>query len=220
MQASATPKLVIFDCDGVLVDSELLANQVFLRKLQALGLKLDLIDLFERFVGRSMADCMSQVEKMLGRKPPSNFLTELDAETFEIFEQDLKSVSGIENVLQHLDQLHIPYCVASSGSHVKMLKTLGLTGLWPRFEGRIFSAQQVARSKPFPDIYLFAAEQMGFQPVDAVVIEDSPTGALAGRAAGMKVYGYANAQSETKLAQAGAILFQNMTELPKLLGLK
>ena len=109
--------------------------------------------------------------------------------------------------------------MASSGSHAKMRKTLGLTGLWPRLEGRIYSAQQVARSKPFPDIYLFASEQMGVAPIDCVVIEDSPTGADAARAAGMRVFGYAALNDAAKLQHAGAVTFKDMLVLPTLLGL-
>jgi beta-phosphoglucomutase-like phosphatase (HAD superfamily) len=110
------PKLVIFDCDGVLVDSELLANQVFLEKLKALGLNPTIADLFERFVGRTLSNCLSQVEQMLGRPVPDSFLRDLDQATFQAFEQDLKAVEGIEFVLNTLDTAGIQYCVASSGS--------------------------------------------------------------------------------------------------------
>jgi HAD superfamily hydrolase (TIGR01509 family) len=213
------PQLVIFDCDGVLVDSELLANQVFLAKLSALGLKLDLAYLMEHFVGRSMLDCLNQVEQMLGRPVPDNFLTELDQATFQAFESDLKAVEGIEKVLDALDLARISYCVASSGSHAKMNKTLGLTGLLPRLSGRIYSASEVARAKPFPDIYLYAAQKSSVASHHCVVIEDSPTGARAAMAAGMKVYGYAARNSANKLETAGAKVFKNMKDLPGLLGI-
>ncbi len=214
------PKLVIFDCDGVLVDSEVIANQVFLDKLLALGLKLELADLFEKFVGRTMADCMAQVEVMLGKSAPAQFVSELDHATFLAFESDLKAVDGIALVLDALDAAKIAYCVASSGSHLKMNKTLGLTGLLPRLEGRIYSASEVARPKPFPDIYLYAASQMQTSPQDCVVIEDSPTGAKAGRAAGMKVLGYGTVTHlHGPLKEAGAEVFDDMRRLPALLGL-
>lgn len=214
------PELVIFDCDGVLVDSEVLANQVFLDKLTALGLKLSLADLFEKFVGRTMLDCMAQVEKMLGKPAPAHFVTELDQATFQAFENDLKAIEGIDFVLDALDAAKIPYCVASSGSHVKMNKTLGLTGLLPRLEGRIFSASDVTNPKPFPDIYLHAAYQMQIAPRYCAVIEDSPTGARAGHAAGMKVFGYGAVLSlRSKLKEAGAEVFEDMRSLPTLLGL-
>jgi beta-phosphoglucomutase-like phosphatase (HAD superfamily) len=219
-RSAMLPKLVIFDCDGVLVDSEILANQVFLDKLTALGLELNLADLFERFVGRTMADCMAQVEVMLGKPAPAQFVTELDRATFQAFENELKAVEGIGLVLDTLDMAKIPYCVASSGSHTKMNKTLGLTGLLPRLEGRIFSATEVARPKPFPDIYLHAAHQMHTAPQDCVVIEDSPTGARAGKAAGMKVFGYgATLSSQSKLKDTGAEVFEDMHSLPRLLGI-
>lgn len=213
------PKLVIFDCDGVLVDSELLANQVFLEKLRAFGLNLTIADLFERFVGRTMSDCLSQVEQMRGRPVPEGFLRDLDQATFHAFEAALKPVAGIEFVLNTLDAAGIQYCVASSGSHSKMNKTLGLTGLLSRLEGRIYSASDVARSKPFPDIYLHAAQKMSVGIEHCIVIEDSPTGAQAGIAAGMKVFGYAALNSEQKLREAGAETFKDMHQLPGLLGL-
>jgi HAD superfamily hydrolase (TIGR01509 family) len=220
MKVTILPKLVIFDCDGVLVDSELLANQVFLERLNALGLNLKIADLFERFVGRTMSNCLSQVEQMLGRSVPENFLLELDQATFQVFEQNLKAVEGIEFVLDTLDAAGIQYCVASSGSHAKMNKTLGLTGLLPRLEGRLYSASDVARSKPFPDIYLHAAQKMSVGIEHCIVIEDSPTGAQAGIAAGMKVFGYAALNSEQKLREAGAETFKDMHQLPGLLGLR
>lgn len=210
---------MIFDCDGVLVDSEVLANQVFLDKLTALGLKLSLNDLFDRFVGRSMAACMQEVERMLGRPPPDDFQTQLDAATFLAFEADLKPIDGIVEVLNALDRADLPYCVASSGSHQKMQKTLGLTGLLPRLRGRIFSSSEVTHSKPAPDIYLHAARKMSTAPQRCVVIEDSPTGVQAGRAAGMKVFGYAAINSEEKLEAAGAVLFKDMSALPEMLGI-
>lgn len=216
---ASPPALLILDCDGVLVDSEVLANQVFLEALRGLGLDLQLADLFERFVGRTMADCLRQVEAMLGRPVPEGFLAQLDARTFEAFERGLKAVPGVVSLLDRLDQARVPYCVASSGSHAKMRKTLGLTGLWDRLEGRIYSATDVPRSKPFPDIYLHAAAAMRTEPGRCVVVEDSATGVRAGIAAGMRVFGYAAMTEAARLEAAGATVFTDMAQLPGLLGL-
>ena len=127
---SSRPTLVIFDCDGVLVDSEVLANEVFRRRLKVLGIDLSLAEMFDKFVGRSMGDCMNLIGQMLGHAPPEDFLPQLDAETFAAFERELKAVPGIDVLLDRLEQEGIATCVASSGSHAKMRKTLGLTGLW------------------------------------------------------------------------------------------
>jgi HAD superfamily hydrolase (TIGR01509 family) len=208
------PQMVIFDCDGVLVDSELIANRVFLHHLQNLGLELHLEDLFERFVGRSMAYCLQDIERILGRSLPENFLSELDRDTFAAFDTELRAVEGVVDLLDRLDHIGLSYCVASSGSHGKMDKTLGLTGLLPRLRGRIFSASEVARAKPYPDIYLHAAQRMQRAPEECVVIEDSPTGVRAGVAAGMTVFGYAGHTPAAKLAAAGAKVFRHMNELP------
>lgn len=216
----ARPLLVIFDCDGVLVDSELLANQVFRRHLGALGIELSMPEMFEKFVGRSMGDCLRLIAEMLGREPPPDFLKQLDADTFAVFDRELKAVAGIGALLDELTRQGLPYCVASSGSHTKMRKTLGLTGLWDRLQGRIFSASEVARAKPHPDIYLHAAAKMGVVPERCVVIEDSPNGVKAGMAAGMQVLGYAALQPEAKLLEAGARVFHRMDEVPALLGLQ
>jgi HAD superfamily hydrolase (TIGR01509 family) len=209
--------LVIFDCDGVLVDSELIANRVFAALLNELGASVTLDDMFERFVGHSMADCLLIVEELLGRKPPSDLVETLRARTVPELAAELKPVRGIEAVLDSLAAAEVPFCVASSGDHDKMRTTLGITGLLPRFEGRLFSATQVARGKPAPDVFLFAASSMGALPERSAVVEDTPTGTQAGRAAGMTVFGYAGHTPRARLAAAGAVAFDDMAALPSLL---
>ena len=208
--------LVIFDCDGVLVDSEPIANRVFAEALAELGLSMSIAEMYADFVGRSMSYCVDVVEERLGRPVPRDFVARLQERTFAAFEAEgLKATDGI---FEALDAIDIPVCVASSGEIEKMRFTLGMTGLLPRFDGRLFSATQVAHGKPAPDIYLFAAEQMGVQPNRCVVVEDSQAGAQAGLAAGMTVLGYCAHTPEDSFARLGVHrTFADMRELPDLL---
>jgi HAD superfamily hydrolase (TIGR01509 family) len=206
--------LVIFDCDGVLVDSEPISLRTFTEALHDLGLDLSEEQMFDNFVGYSMKHCMEVVHKLLGRPAPENFVADLQARTFERFKAELKPMPGIE---QALDELGVPFCVASSGAHEKMRTTLGITGLLPRFEGKMFSATQVARGKPAPDVYLFAAEKMGVELGRCVVVEDAPPGVQAGVAAGMRVLGFCAHTPRAKLEAAGAhVLFDEMRRVAEL----
>jgi HAD superfamily hydrolase (TIGR01509 family) len=209
------PELVIFDCDGVLVDSELISNRELAALLSELGLPVTLEFLFENFVGRSMQHCWEQVGRMLGREVPQQLREDLQLRTLAALQAEVKAVQGVEVVL---DTLEVPYCVASGGSHAKMAATLGATGLLPRFRDRIFSVTEVAQGKPAPDIFLYAASKCGVEPRACVVIEDSPAGVTAGVAAGMTVYGYCAFTPERRLRAAGAHhTFDNMAKLPALL---
>jgi HAD superfamily hydrolase (TIGR01509 family) len=208
-------ELVIFDCDGVLVDSELITNRVFTRMLNEIGISLTLEEVLERFVGRSMPYCWEVISGILGHELPQKFIDDYKVRTAEVLRSKLRSVAGVEAVLTGLT---CSYCVASSGTHEKMQLTLGTTGLLPKFLGRIYSVTEVARSKPFPDVYLYAAKQMGFASSSCAVIEDSPTGVRAGVAAGMTVFGYSAVTPELQLRDAGASrTFSHMRELPALL---
>jgi HAD superfamily hydrolase (TIGR01509 family) len=207
--------LVIFDCDGVLVDSELITNRVFAQMLNELGIPVTLEDMFERFVGRSMPQCLQIITKLLGRPVPPHFVVEYQTRSAAALRSELKAVPDIEMVL---DSMRMPYCVASSGTHEKMQTTLGVTGLLPQFLGKIYSVTEVARSKPFPDVFLYAARQQGVMPADCAVIEDTPTGVRAGVAAGMTVFGYCALTPEQRLIEAGAHqTFERMRDLPGLL---
>jgi HAD superfamily hydrolase (TIGR01509 family) len=208
--------LVIFDCDGVLVDSELISNRVFRDMLVQLGATVTLDDMFERFVGRSMADCLVVARELIGRDLPPGFAEDYRRRTGVALAAELRPVAGIE---QALDALTLPYCVASSGDQHKMRTTLGLTGLLERFEGRLFSVTEVARGKPAPDIFLHAAARMGVAPERTAVVEDTPVGVAAGKAAGMSVFGFAERTPAARLREAGAsVVFESMSELPGLLG--
>jgi HAD superfamily hydrolase (TIGR01509 family) len=207
-------RLVIFDCDGVLVDSEPVANRTLGQMLRELGLDLTQAQIFEHFVGYSLPHCLRVIEGMLGRPPPEDFLRDLQARTFAAFKTELRAMPGIEQALDALEAAGLPYCVASSGDHEKMNTTLGITGLLPRFAGRIFSVTQVARGKPAPDVYLFAARQLGAEPTACVVVEDTPPGVQAGAAAGMTVFGFSAHTPEQKLRAAGAQrTFDDMRQL-------
>lgn len=206
-------ELVIFDCDGVLVDSERIANEVFARVLnEECGFSLNLSDMFNAFVGHSSQQCMAIVETMLGAKPPAGLEARYKQEIDHALELSVKPVNGIE---QALAALSIPYCVASNGSHDKMRTTLGKTRLLPLFEGKLYSADELKRYKPSPDIYLHAASNMGVSsPSRCLVIEDSPSGVQAGVAAGMTVFGYTELMSKDRLVEAGAHhTFSDMTGL-------
>jgi HAD superfamily hydrolase (TIGR01509 family) len=209
-----SPSLVIFDCDGVLVDSEPVSNRVFAAALREIGLPASYEEVCRDFIGLSMSCCVEIVEQRLGRPVPPGFIEDLQARTFDAFRERLDPVPG---VVDALDRIEVPVCVASSGEHEKMRLTLGLTGLLPRFEGRMFSAAEVKRGKPFPDLFLHAASQLDVRPAACVVIEDSLPGVRAAVAAGMTALGFAARADAGALREAGATVFDEMSELPGLL---
>jgi HAD superfamily hydrolase (TIGR01509 family) len=214
------PDLVIFDCDGVLVDTERIAIPIDVAVLTELGWPISEREVIERFLGRSEADCTREIEQHLGRALPAELTVEIDRRYREAFERDLTLVRGVEEVLDALDGAGVPTCVASSGTHEKMRFTLGLTGLFDRFASRIFSADDVTRGKPAPDLFLHAAARSGVEPARCAVIEDSPFGIEAALAAGMAAYAFAGGMTPVRmLALPDATVFANMSELPALLGL-
>jgi len=207
--------LIIFDCDGVLVDSELIANEQLRQALEGVGLSMTIAQVVETFVGLSMSAVMDISQKKLGADLPENFLAELQDKTFAAFEGSLKPVDGIHEVLQTLSETPQKICVASSGSFDKMNFTLSLTGLKHFFKGNIFSSSQVRRGKPYPDIYLFAAKKMDKDPSECLVIEDSLPGVQGAVAAGMEVLAYSVRGQDKALATAGGILFSDMKDILK-----
>jgi HAD superfamily hydrolase (TIGR01509 family) len=208
--------LVIFDCDGVVVDSERVVFEVFGSFIRSLDVHLSDAETREQFLGRSLADCMAIVERYRGSAAPPGSLERYMADRDRVLRERVEPVAGIREVL---DALTIPYCIASSGGHDKMRITLGATKLMPLFAGRLFSATEVPRAKPAPDIFLFAAERMGASPARTVVVEDTVNGVRAGCAAGMTVFGYVDLTPAAKLIEAGATrTFTEMRDLPGLLG--
>lgn len=216
MQAIEPVDLVIFDCDGVLVDSERLSIEVDRRVLADLGWSLSKDEILHRFVGRSSAHFRAEVEAHLGRPLADDWETPYQPWYVDAFARELTAVPGVSTAL---DEIEIATCVASSGTHAKIRRTLGLTGLLPRFEGRIFSADDVLHGKPAPDLFLHAADRLGVSPARCTVVEDSRFGVQAARAAGMRVLGYAGGLTPADwLEREGATVFTDMLELPELLG--
>jgi HAD superfamily hydrolase (TIGR01509 family) len=207
-------ELVIFDCDGVLVDSEPACNRVLAALLTEIGLPTTYEESVRDYQGRSLDSCLEIIEPRLGRSVPEDFAAVLNRRTFDAFRGTLEPVPGIELALDRID---LPVCVASSGPHEKMRLTLGLTGLLPRFEGRMFSAVDVGRGKPHPDLFLHAAAELRAAPERSAVVEDSALGVRAGRAAGMTVFGFAARSDPRELASEGARVFREMAALPDLL---
>lgn len=208
------PELVIFDCDGVLVDSDRISLRVQAESISALGLETSYEDCVRDFLGLGMPATLRILTERLGRPLPPAWAEDLDAAVREAFRSELQAVPG---VVEALDEIELPTCIASSGSHEKMRFTLGLTGLWDRFVGRIYSGEEVRRGKPAPDLFLHAASRMATEPESCVVVEDSPFGVVAAKAAGMSVLGYSPDGGE-RLAREGATTFESMAELPAMLG--
>lgn len=203
--------LVIFDCDGVLVDSEQIAIQVDQEVLHNLGWQISIAEIVDRFVGRSNSHFKFEVEKYLDIKLPENWSDQLTEKYRERFAAELRPIAGVSEVLA---ELPYKYCVASSGSIEKMRFTLGHTGLLPKFDGKLFSAEQVIHGKPAPDLFLLAAKTMGALPQHCVVIEDSPAGLQAARAAGMRSIAYSGGLvPEEKLTALGVPIIRKMTNL-------
>lgn len=209
--------LVVFDCDGVLVDSEPVANAVLAEMVTELGLPMTTQESMRVFMGRTLTACVEILAERLGRRPPEDFIPELERRVLEAFERDLSPVEGIEAALDAVASMRLATCVASNGSVAKMERTLGRTGLLPRFEGRLFSSREVARGKPHPDVFLHAARSMGAPPRACVVVEDSVLGVEGAVAAEMTVLGFARDTIPDALRGAGARVFEDMSELPQLI---
>ena len=214
--------LTIFDCDGVLVDSEPAANRVMVEMLGELGFEIGLADCMARFVGKSMKTVQAEVMAEAGAIFPPGWPETIRARTIETFQRErIKAIPGIQDVVSAHRSAGRPYCVASSGRIQKMQASLGSSGLLPMFDDVLFSATMVEHSKPAPDLFLHAAKAMGHAPERCVVVEDSLPGVQAAVAAGMRVCAYAAAPYVDAVAyQAlGAEVFTDMAELPGLVGL-
>ncbi len=217
--------LVIFDNDGVLVDSEPVSNRILADYLTELGHPTTYEDSLRDYMGGAMHRIHEVLLERSGKRLPAGFDESFHARVFEEFRRSLEPVAGVGEVLEKLDADGVPYCVGSSGSHERIRVALTKTGLWERFAGaggaagaRVFSSQDVGRGKPAPDLFLYAAQEMGVAPERCAVVEDSPLGVRAAVAAGMDVYGFTAMTSAEKLAEAGATaLFAQMAELPALL---
>lgn len=207
-------ELIIFDNDGVLVDSEPVANQVLASLLTEYGFRCTPEESIATFMGHSMPQVRAMVEERLGRPVPADLEARYIEQLFPTFERSLRPIPGIEDALRAIDQT---VCVASSGTHERIRLTLGTTGLWDRFGGRVFSAQDVVRGKPAPDLFLHAAASLGVDPRRCAVVEDSPAGVTAANAAGMTSFGFARLVPAERLGHATGAVFSDMRRLPGLL---
>ncbi|MEU5713548.1 HAD family hydrolase [Streptomyces flaveolus] len=209
--------LVIFDNDGVLVDSEPISNRLLAAYLTELGHPTSYEDSIRDYMGSAMHRIHELVLERTGQRLPADFDEVFHARVFAAFERELQPVPGVAGVLEKLAVDGVPYCVASSGSHARIRvghRTTGLDRWFP--QERVFSSEDVGRGKPAPDLFLHAAQRMGVAPERCVVVEDSPLGVQAAVAAGMDVYGFTAMTPAAKLAGAGQ-LFSRMDQLLDLL---
>jgi len=213
--------VVIFDCDGVLVDSEIIANRVLAALLTRHGYPITAMESVQRFAGGTIPGVIKMVEDE-GVDLPDDFETQLRERDVKAFEADLQAVPGIQATLERLSV--IPKCVASSGPPAKIKRNLEITGLIKYLDPHLFSGRLVANPKPAPDLFHFAAMRMNAKESDCIVIEDSAVGILGAKRAGMRAFGFIGGAHRTsydieRLRIAGAdLVFDDMTELPKLLG--
>ncbi|TXE07305.1 HAD family hydrolase [Gelidibacter salicanalis] len=203
-------KCVIFDCDGVLVDSEAIANQVMVEMANMLGAKIDLDYALKNFKGASIQRCQEQIAELVAERLPDNFIPNFRVRSFEAFKNNIKPVDGITKVLE---QLQLPFCVASSGPENKIRLNLELTGLLPHFDNNIFSCFTIKRWKPDPGVFLWAADTMGFQPEDCLIIEDSLIGVTAAINGGFDVFGYTALDVHNELEGRATATFNDMSQL-------
>lgn len=209
-------KCIIFDCDGVLVDTEKIGNGIMLSMAAEYGFKMKLEDAYRDFNGRNLKECFLHIENAIGKKLPDNFESEYRQKSFEAFKTQVQPMEGI---ILFIEKLKIPYAVASSGPVDKIRLNLEVAGLLDKFENKIFSSYQINSWKPDPGIFLHAAKEMGFEVKDCIVIEDSKAGVKAGIQGGFKVYGFTNGYNNEDLEKEGAILFDSYEQLSEMLQL-
>jgi HAD superfamily hydrolase (TIGR01509 family) len=215
---------ILFDCDGVLVDSELPTNEVLRDMVNELsadaGTQISTEDSMRIFMGHSISDeySQSEIKKLTGKTAPSDFYANFLRRRDDALRLHVKAIPHVADVLPALT---LPFAVASGAEVAKMHLTLGQTGLLQHFgEGRMFGKDMVAKSKPAPDVYLLAAKTLGFRPERCLVVEDTTTGTTAGVAAGMTVFGFCFHNAPLPLLHAGAVaVFNDMRQLPRILGL-
>ncbi|MEM0899407.1 MAG: HAD-IA family hydrolase [Pseudomonadota bacterium] len=211
--------LVIFDCDGVLVDTETIANREMARWITDAGFPIPYEECRARFVGKSMNSVRKDLLEAENFDLGDDFVTRWQSSISEIFAKGVDAVAGVHDAIDQLRAAEYSLCVASSGRIDKMHFTLGSAGLLDDLKDVLFSSTMVKKGKPAPDLFLFAAKQMGFEPANCIVIEDSGYGAMAAKAAGMKCLGYKGdpLTNQSFLERENAILFDEMSELPKLI---
>lgn len=220
IKAALTPQAVLFDCDGVLVDSETITSRVWAGLLTEIGLPTTTEQSLATYLGNSMLRCLEIVKDQLGAEPPPHLLPMFHERVNAALAREVEAVEGVVDLLDQLDSHAIPYAVVSNGDPDKMRTTLGKTGLLSRFDGRCYSAAVMGRPKPAPDIFLLAAEELGVRAEYVTVIEDSPLGVEGASMAGMTVVGFASLVAPSRLKKSGAhYTAASMREIGELLGL-
>ncbi|MDD3370509.1 MAG: HAD-IA family hydrolase [Alphaproteobacteria bacterium] len=210
------PGLVIFDCDGVLIDSELLSHEVFAEELGKIGLAVSMDEVLKKFVGRSRITATVEIESEYGVRLPPGFWDTVRASVFKRYETNLKAIPGVKDLVVSLSAKK---CVASGSGPQTLRRTLGLVGLWEAFAPNVFSSHEVERGKPAPDLFLYASERMRTPPSACLVIEDSVAGVRAARAADMRVLGFAGAShcgpghTEILRKEGAENAYENMADL-------
>jgi len=213
-------QLVIFDCDGVLVDSEVISNQVLARSLTEQGLQTTLAEARRDYQGLLLVDIDSRARAKLGRPLEKDWLQRYERDRAAVFRQELRAVPGVAEAVRRIKAAGVAACVASQGKLEKTRLSLKLTKLDELFpDDVLFSAYSVPRGKPHPDLFLHAAQAMAADPARCAVIEDTPSGVIAAVSAGMRAIGYAADSDAAALRRAGAEVVRSLDELPLLLGL-
>ncbi|WP_299127236.1 HAD family hydrolase [uncultured Winogradskyella sp.] len=208
-------KCVIFDCDGVLVDSEPISNQVMVDLANLAGANIDIDYAYHHFKGNSLQNCMIKITDLIGKEMPFDFEYKFRKQSFEAFKHKIQPIKGVKTVLQNLE---VPFCVASSGPVNKIKLNLELTGLISFFkETSIFSCYTVNKWKPDPTVFLWAAETMGFSPKDCLVVEDSPIGVQAAVKGGFDVFGFTAHDYKNELQSMATKTFDDMLKLSLLI---
>ncbi len=209
-------KCIIFDCDGVLVDSEAISAKIFQEMAAEIGFEVDFETVLEQITGTSMKENLNFFRNNIKGDLPANFETEFRKRSYQAFKTELQPIKGIHNLLE---KIKVPIGVASSGPVEKIKLNLTTTNLIDYFDNNIFSCYDIGNWKPEPGIYLHAAKKMGFKPCECAVIEDSLAGIQAAKAGGVKVFGFANSRNKNTYKELGATVFSSMIELGKLLDL-
>ncbi|RCT55848.1 HAD family phosphatase [Winogradskyella sp. KYW1333] len=207
-------KCIIFDCDGVLVDSEPLSNQVMVDIANELGANINLKYALRNFKGNSFNNCAQQISDLIGKAVPNNLEEIYRERSFEKFRNEIKPINGIKNVL---DDLKLPFCVASSGPESKIKLNLELIGLMEYFQENIFSCYTIGKWKPDPSVFNWAAKTMGYNPNECLIIEDSLIGVEAALNGGFDVFGYTAHDYHDELRKMATKTFSEMLILPELL---
>ena len=212
------PAAVIFDCDGVVVDSEHPTLVMIRDDLERYGLTLTLEELEAGYIGGTV-ETVAAKARANGARLPEDWVRDFYDRMYAMLRASVPLIPGVVGVLDALDAAGVPFAMGSNGTHEKMAITLGQHGLIERFRGHLYSGQALGRPKPAPDLFLHAAGRLGVPAAECVVVEDSAAGARAARAAGMRCYGYAPKGAHAALAAEGAILFHRMEDLPGILGI-